>query len=229
MATASDWPEASRPFHLVHHQNVERAQHPGWRGAGWRQVQDSAGAAPLGPLEQHEGCFGRHLVLAEQRDARGQIGVGHLLGAGVPIGPARYHDLVFGRAVDPDHGDAGRLTRCDDILAVHTGRLQGRAREMPEAIVADMADHVHRRTSSGRGRRLIGALAAGCHLVARTQHRLASPRQGFDPEQQIDVDGAEHQEHSRALPGSGVIGRARDGGPRAPCCDPCQRRRCRPI
>ena len=82
------------------------------------------------------------------------------------------------------------------MRAVHASERHGLAREVAEAVVTDMADHAHGGTASSRGRGLVGALAAGRDLVARAKHRLARPRQGVYPEQQIDVDGAKHQEQS---------------------------------
>ena len=68
-----------------------------------------------------------------------------------------------------------------------------------EAVVADLADHAHRRPGLGCGGGLVGALAAGGELVARAEHGLARPRQGLDLEQQVDVERAEHQQHAHTL------------------------------
>src|SRR5690606_7348485 len=116
--------------------------------------------------------------------------------------------------------DAGRLARSGDARAVHAGVRQSGAREPAEAVVADVADHAHRSTGPGGGGRLIGALAAGGQLVVRAQHRLAGARQGLDLEQQIDVDRAEHQKHSRALPAAGAIAVGWTSGPYAACAPP---------
>ena len=86
------------------------------------------------------------------------------------------------------------------MRTVDASQLYGLPRELAEAVIADVADHAHPRAGPGRGRRLVGAFAAGRHLVARAQHRLARPRQGIDPEEQIDIDGTEHQEQCPALP-----------------------------
>lgn len=113
---------------------------------------------------------------------------------------ARDDDLVLARRIDGDHGGAGRPVGGGDTRDVHARRLQHLAHQPPEVIVADVAHHAHDGAGPGRGRRLVRALAAGGELVARAEHGLAGPGQRLHPEQQVEVERAEdeqHREHPR--------------------------------
>jgi hypothetical protein len=76
-----------------------------------------------------------------------------------------------------------------------TPPARSRQRDISEAVAADLAHH--RNLAAGpRGRqRLVGALAARHHLVARTQHGLARLRQMRDGHGQIDIERAENDDH----------------------------------
>ncbi len=185
------------PLDLVHHEHVEHAQNLGRHRPGRREVQNRPRPARLGALDQRASRFGPHLVLTQHGDAGGELAIRYLAGIRVEIGAARHDDLILRALIDADHRDSGRPARSGDGGAVDPGRGHRLAREAAEAVVADMADHAHGSAGAGRRGGLVGALAAGGQLVARTQHRLARAGQALDLEQQVYVDRAEHQEHAR--------------------------------
>ena len=127
-----------------------------------------------------------------------------MLGGHRVVGARGDRDLVVTRAVDDDQRDARRDTHesCDardvDPLGAQLVERVG-----AEVVVADRTDERHRGARARSRHGLVGALAAAGALQPPACDRLPRPWQAVGVDDDVGVDGADHEDalrHASRLP-----------------------------
>src|SRR5882724_11996073 len=180
---------------LVHHKPVERGEGCARHLGGRRAVQHDARPPTLRPLDESPILGQRNFHLEHHQRLRAEQRVGDLALDGRAIGPRRDDDEVAARAIDGDQRTPRRECVAFDRRQIDAGGFQFGQRQVGKAVTADAPDHAHLAAGARRSQRLIGALAAGYQRVVRAEHGLARTREPLHGNDQIDVDGAEDDDH----------------------------------
>ncbi len=117
----------------------------------------------------------------------------NLLRTAAKVGPEGGDDAVLTRGLQNDKGGSGgRVVIEDDVRGVKPLTLEVLHQARAIGVPPDATDERHARAEPRRGDGLIGRLAAGDKPELLGQDVLALARQAFGPQDEVNVDVAEH-------------------------------------
>ncbi|MNI46319.1 hypothetical protein D3C73_1007770 [compost metagenome] len=111
------------------------------------------------------------------------------------IGASRNNNHIVALGIDMDRGIAGGLAHARNAADI-SRRCKSLKADFGKAVRSDSSDHHHLGTIARCRQRLIGALAAGFRAKTLGKQGLARLRHLLDLVDEVDVDGAEGDDHN---------------------------------